>query len=100
MFEQPGTRRWDLLGINCDTERAEALHFRREFSETWPTMVTGTYMTENPVARLYHQDMVGIFYVVGSDGILADRVSDVDALKAALDKLLKQEKGAATAEAR
>ncbi|TMQ70184.1 MAG: TlpA family protein disulfide reductase [Candidatus Eisenbacteria bacterium] len=100
MYERSGPRGWDLLGIDCDTDRAEALRFRDQFGETWPTSVTGLYMTENPVTRLYHEDLVGIFYVVGSDGILADKVSDVDALKAALDKLLEAGKAPTQADTR
>ena len=83
----PGRPSWDLLGICLDTDRAEALRFRNEFGSTWPTSFSGGFTSEDPVARLYQESVVGIFYVVGPDGILADKVTDVEALRTALDRL-------------
>jgi thiol-disulfide isomerase/thioredoxin len=87
VLERPGRKDWDILGINLDTERADALRFRHEFGETFPSSFAGGYTSENPVARLYQEAMVGVFYVVGPDGVLADKVTNVDDLKAALAKL-------------
>jgi thiol-disulfide isomerase/thioredoxin len=87
LLAHPGRSSWDLLGVCLDTDRKETLHFRREFGATWPTSFTGGYTTEDPVARLYQEPVVGVFYVVGPDGILADKVTNVEALQAALAKL-------------
>ncbi len=85
---RPSAARWDLLGICSDTERADAIRFCDEHRETWPTSFSGGYVSEDPVARLYREPMVGIFYVIGPSGILVDKVADVDAMQAALDKCL------------
>ena len=87
LLARPGGTPWDLLGIGGDTDRAAALSFRSEFGATYPTSFSGGYTTQDPVARLYQEAVVGVFYVVGPDGILADKATDVEALRAALEKL-------------
>ena len=87
LLAHPQGPRWDLLGIGMDTNRADALRFRAEFKANWPTSFNGGFTSEDPVARLYQESVVGVFYVVGPDGILADKVTNVEALQAALEKL-------------
>jgi thiol-disulfide isomerase/thioredoxin len=87
VFAHPTGTSWDMLGIDLDTERANALRFRAEFGIQWPTSFSSGYTSEDPVARLYQESAVGVFYVVGTNGVLADKVTTVEALKAALEKL-------------
>ena len=96
---KPGHDSCDMLGICCDTDREAALHFRHEYGLTWPTSFSGGYTSEDPVARLYREATVGVFYVVGPDGRLIDRVLDVDDVQAGLDKM-SQHQGSTSVEAR
>ena len=87
LLARPGGAKWDLLGICGDTDRAAALRFRAEYGATWPTSFSGGFTVEDPIARLYHEAVVGVFYVIGPDGVLVDKVLEVEHLRAALDKL-------------
>jgi peroxiredoxin len=87
LFARADRSHWDLLGICYDTDRAAALRFRADHRLTFPSSFSGGFPTEDPIGRLYHESGAGVFYVIGADGVLTDRVYEVDEVKDALDRI-------------
>jgi len=88
LYRQYDRQHLEIIGINFDTERADADQFQSAHGQIWPMHFAGPLPAQDPVARMYGESGAGVFYVVDVNGRLVSKEFTVEGLKRRIESLL------------
>jgi len=87
----------EVLGVSYDTDRAAMQAFRTQNNAVWPCSFSGRIPPEDPLGRLFVEPGVGVFYLIGAQGVLDGAYYSVEDLRQRLEGLLGSPAGGPSA---
>ena len=89
LYTRWAPERLEILGVSYDADRRTMDRFRQEHRITWPTSFTGGVPALDPMGRTFREERTGVYYVIGADGRLAAKVTELGALSELLSTLIR-----------